>query len=631
MTLFVSRHIPAAAKPLAMMIAIAFVFPSFSQAQTAPEKNLPPTIVVTATRSAQNIRDVLSDATVITSEEIAQSGQSSLVELLQRQHGIEIAGNGGPGTSSLVYIRGADNKESIVLVDGVRIGSSTLGGATWASIPLGQIDHIEIVYGPLSSMYGADAIGGVIQIFTKKGNGAPRFNASVGYGGYATKSVEAGVSGSTEGDHRLNYAVSVAHEASSGFSATKPGNFSYNPDKDGYSKDSASGQFAFNVSKGHELGFTFLQSRLDAQFDSGASLYDARALQKLENYALYSTNQILPGWTSHLQMSQSADKSGTDTSAVASGKSQIDTTQTDISWQNNVAVGIDMLQVLFEQRKENVDSSSTAALIGQRITNSAAASYQLKRGDQLASISIRDDNSSQYGSTTTGSAGYGYRLTSALRTNVSYGTSFRAPTFNELYFPSFGVISNKPEQGKNAEAGLYYDDGTSQISAVYYHNRITDLLVTAAVCPVDVANHPFGCAYNVDKALLAGMSFGASTSLADLILRGALDLQDPRDETTNKTLNRRAKQHGSVALEYDIHGVKTGAEMVFSGKRFDDVANKNVLGGYGLLNLYASYAFAPDWSLFGRWNNATNKNYALARNYATAGSNVFVGVRYAMQ
>ncbi len=588
-------------------------------------------VVVTATRTPQSAFNVLSDNTVITAEDIAHSGQTSLVGLLQQQRGIEITMAGGPGTSSSVFLRGADNKQSIVLIDGVRIGSSTLGGATWSSIPLPQIDHIEVVYGPLSSLYGADAIGGVVQIFTKKGDGPPRLTASAGYGSYATRSLDASLSGATGGDHSLRYAISAAHEASDGFSATKPGNFSYNPDKDGYKRDSASGQFGYALATDQEVGFNFLHSRLNAQFDSGTSPYDARSIQQLENYALYSKNRLTSNWTSSLQLSRTADKSGTDTRAVATGKSQIDTTQTDLSWQNDIVLGTDVLQLLAERRKEQVDSTSTPALIGERVTNSIAASYQLKRGPHLATASLRNDNSSQYGSHTTGAIGYGYRFTNALRANASAGTSFRAPTFNELYFPGFGVATNKPEKGRNAEAGLYYDDGQTQANAVYYHNRVRDLLVTAAVCPADPAAHPFGCAYNVDHALLTGITLGAGTKLGNFTLRGSLDLQDPRDETTDKLLVRRARQHGTAALTYNAGAVQSGVELVLSGKRYDDSVNKNVLGGYSLLNLYANYDFAPGWSLFGRWNNVTNKNYELAKNYATAGSSVFVGIRYAMK
>lgn len=630
MTLSVSRLSPVPGKPFALAFAIVPLFsvPAFSQ---AAQDALPPSVVVTATRTPQRAIDVLSDNVVITAKDIAQSGQTSLVQLLQQQRGVEVTMNGGPGNSSSVFLRGTNNNQSIVLIDGVRVGSSTLGGATWADIPLPEIDRIEIVYGPLSSLYGADAIGGVIQIFTRKGQGAPRLTASAGAGSYATRIADASVAGSTGGDHDLSYAISAAHEASDGFSATKPGNLSYNPDKDGYTRDSASGQFGYTLAKDQKIGFNFLSSRLDAQFDSGPSTYDARSVQKLENYALYSTNRLASNWTSKLQLSRSTDKARTLSSAAASGNSQVDTTQTDVTWQNDVALGADLLQLLAERRKEEVDSSSTPVVAGERTTNSFAASYQLKRGAHLAIASLRNDNSSQYGSHTTGAVGYGYRITDALRANASFGTSFRAPTFNELYFPSFGVPSNKPEKGRNTEAGLYYDDGVTQATAVVYRNRLTDLLVTAAACPVDPASHPFGCAYNVDRALLTGITLGASTRAGDFTIRGTLDLQDPRDETTDKLLTRRARQHATVALDYHAGPLQAGAELALSGKRYDDVANRNVLGGYGLLNLYASYAITRDWSAFARWNNVTDKNYELARNYATAGSNGFIGIRYAMK
>jgi vitamin B12 transporter len=625
MTSIVLRHAAPATKPLVMALAIAAAFSCSAWAQTRQTETLAP-VTVTAARMPQNARDVLSDNIIITREEIAQAGQGTLVDLLQRQRGVEITRNGGPGTASSVFIRGADNKQNIVLVDGVRVGSSTLGGATWAAIPLSQIDHVEIVYGPLSTLYGADAIGGVVQIFTKKGDGAPQLSASAGYGSYATRALEAGVAGATAGEHRIRYALSAAHEASDGFSATKPGNFSFNPDKDGYTKDSASGQLSLELAKGHEIGLSFLQSKLDAQVDLGASASDARGISRLGSYALYSKNQLLPNWSSQLQLSQGVDKSG---SIFGASVSSANTTQNELSWQNDFTFGTDVLQLLIGRREEKIDTT-TAVVNGTRSTNSIAASYQLKRGAHLASAGIRTDDSSQYGSQTTGNIGYGYRITNALRANASVGTSFRAPTFNELYFPGFGIATNKPERGKNLDAGLYYEDGKSQFSVVYFRNRLTDLLVFAPTCPVEPATHPFGCAYNVDKALLTGISLGASTRLGDFTVRGSLDLQNPRDETTDKLLPRRARQHGSLALEYAAGMIKAGAESVFSGKRYDDGGNNNPMGGYGLLNLYASYDFARNWSLFGRWNNVLDKNYELAKNYATAGSNLFVGVRYGM-
>lgn len=575
----------------------------------------------------QIAKEVLSDNVVITSEDIAQSGQTSLVDLLQRQRGIEIARNGGPGTTSSVFIRGAANNQSIVLIDGVRVGSSTSGGATWESIPLSQIDHVEIVYGPLSSLYGADAMGGVVQIFTRKGEGAPAPTVSAGIGSYNTRNVEAGISGSTPGDRKFSYALHAAHETSDGFSAKKPGaSFGFNPDKDGYKSDSASGRFSVELAKEQEIGLNFLHGRLNAQYDSSAN-FDDRSVQTLDTLALYSKNRIVSNWLSTVQLSQGDDKLD---SIDSFGKTFFNTRQTNLSWQNDVALGTDVLQVVLERREEKAETS-TPELNRTRTTNSIAAAYQLRRGAHLATASLRNDDSSQFGSKTTGSVAYGYRITNALRTNISYGTSFRAPTFNELYFPQFGLASNKPEQGRNAEAGLYYDDGKSQLSAVYYRNRITDLMVTTFPCPIDPENHQFGCAPNVNKALLTGVTFGAGSRLGNYTVRAALDLQDPRDETTDRRLARRAQQYGTVGLDYAAGAIKAGGEVVFSGKRFDDAANRNAMGGYGLVNLHASYDFAPNWSLFGRWDNVFDKNYELVRNYATAGSNLFVGVRYGLR
>jgi vitamin B12 transporter len=267
-----------------------------------------------------------------------------------------------------------------------------------------------------------------------------------------------------------------------------------------------------------------------------------------------------------------------------------------------------------------------------RTTNSMGVAYQLLEGPHLANLSARNDDSSQFGSHSTGSVGYGYRFTPSLRANVSYGTSFRAPTFNQLYYPDFGVPTNRPEKGKNTEFGLFYAEGATQLSAVYYHNRIEDLIINIARGACPIAGYPGGCAYNINQAVLKGWSLSAGTKTGNFIWRGTLDLQDPRDETLNRQLERRAKQHGTVAAEYVTGATNVGMEVVFSGERFEYSSSDTFrLPGYGLLNFYASRQIAKDWSLFGRWDNVFDKDYELARGYATAGSNVFIGVRYGMR
>ncbi len=606
-------------------LALAVVSPSALAQATDPITMA--SVVVTATRSNENAADVLADFSTISADDIARSNLHSVIELLQAQRGIEVARNGGPGTSASVFIRGADGRQTIVLVDGVRIGSATLGAANWSALPLSNIDHIEIVYGPLSTMYGADAIGGVVQIFTKRGSGALGANAMLGTGSDGARTASVGLSGR---DGRTSYALSASRDRADGFSATLPGNFSYNPDPDGYTRDGASGQLVYALTDTVELGGLFLHSRLDAQFDSGPG-YDARSGQTLDNVALFANGRITPQWSSHFQLTRAADKSGTDSSAAASGKSQIDTVQKGASWQNDIALGTDSLQLLLERRIEQVTASSTPALARERRTNSGAAAYHLKRDAHLASASVRVDDSNQYGSNTSGALGYGYRIAPGLQVETSAGTSFRAPTFNELYYPGFGVATNQPEHGRNAEASLRYSGGGVQFNAVYFHNRITDMLVTAAVCPVDVAGHPYGCAYNVDRGTLSGLSLDAAHQWGQLTLHATLDWQDPRDDTTGKLLPRRARRHGTLGLDYNAGAFKVGAELLGSGRRFDDVANRKELGGYGVLNLHASYAFDRDWSALVRFDNASDKRYELARTYATAGRTWFAGIRYGAQ
>ncbi|OON59100.1 TonB-dependent vitamin B12 receptor [Massilia sp. KIM] len=579
------------------------------------------TVVVTANRTPQKAADVIADTTVIHAEEIARSGAGSVADILQRQRGIEITRNGPAGTTTQVYLRGSNSNQVVVLLDGVRIGSSTTGAASWNAIPLSSIERIEVVYGPLSTLYGADAVGGVIQIFTRKGVAGQAISASVGAGSNGTRQAQAGVSGATSGEHAVSYSLGAGYEDADGFSATRPGVTAFNADEDGYRRRDANGRVALTLAPGHEIGAQFLLSRLYSEYDSGASSFNTYTDQELNTAAVFMTNQILPNWRSSLQYARSEDKGGNFTSAAGSGASQIDTRQDEFSWQNNIAIGPDTLQLLYSHRKEEVDSS---AINRSRITNAYAAAYSAKRGSHLLDLSARHDRS-VYGNKNTGAAGYGYDFGNGLRATASVGSSFRAPTFNELYYPGYGLPTNRPEKGRNRELGLRYDGSLVQLDARYYRNRLTDMIVSATPCPDRAVR---SCAYNVNEAQLEGVSLGGSTRIAGVNLRANLDWQDPRDETTGKRLARRAKEHASFAADRSFGTVKAGAEWTLSGERYDDAANARRLGGYGLLNLYTTWQFTPELSLLVRVNNVADKQYELARSYGTSGRTWFAALRY---
>jgi vitamin B12 transporter len=619
MNFHVSRQAAASSLALAMAAPCAF-------ADTTPVDS----IVVTAARMPQRAADVIADTTVIHAEEIGRAGAGSVADILARQPGIEIARNGSAGASTSLFLRGANSNQVVVLLDGVRIGSSTTGGASWNAVPLESIERIEIVYGPLSTLYGADAIGGVVQIFTRKGEPGFAAAASIGAGTEATRQASAHLSGASSGDHAVSYAIGAGHERSDGFSATQPGAFGYNPDDDGYRRSSASGRIALALVPGHEIGAQFLHSRLRAEYDSGSSSYGANNRQDLNTVSAFMRNQILPNWHSTVQIARADDELGSFTSTAASGASQIDTRQTEFTWQNAITLGPDTLQLLYGHRKESVESSSTAALGRDRITNSYAAAYAMRRDRHLFDLSARQDRS-QYGDKNTGAAGYGYQFAPGQRATASIGTSFRAPTFNELYYPGYGVPTNRPERGRNTELGLRYERAGTSVDATWFRNRLTDMIVSATPCPDLRDGRTGSCAYNVASATLEGVTLAAATRVGPLRLRGSVDWQDPRDNASGKRLARRAGRHGNLQAEYVDGRLDTGAELQLSGERFDDAANLRRLGGYGLLNLYATWRIDGDWSLLARVNNANDKRYELARAYGTGGRSWFAGLRYGIR
>lgn len=610
-------------------------------------------VIVTANRAPTAASNVLADYDYIGPEEIAQAGQTSLVELLQRQRGVEISSYGTGGSIASVFLRGTSNAQSLVLIDGVRTDSGFLGGPSWQSIPLALIDHIEIIFGPQSSLYGADAIGGVVQIFTKQGDGPPKVSASSGYGTYGTTITEASIYGATEGEQKIRYSLSASQNLSMGFNTVADNN-PCNPstqskksiakncyygalptNRTGYSQDSITGRASQEWAQGQELGLQFLQSRLNNQYPGNTpGTYTPATMNNVNDlgtYSVYSKNQVTQNWKSLLQAAQSIDN-GQQLTPTTNPVNN--TKQNILTWQNDIAIGSDLLQILGERRSQNVFTNqvnyNTTYLPENfnqtRNTNSVAGAYQLKRGAHLANLSLRNDSITGYGAQTTGGAAYGYFFTKALRGNINYSTGFRPPSFNDLYYPGYGNPSLQAEKSRNTEAGLHYEEASYELHLVGYTNTITNLIqYSSSGCPPGY----FGCASNVASAKINGASLGASKQFENLSLKGSFDQQNPINQNTGAVLLKRARQFGNAAAEYRTGAVTTGAGVTFSGQRYD--YGNTGLGGYAIFNLYANYDVTKDWSIFGRWNNVLNKDYQLTYGYNTPGSNIYIGARYAMK
>lgn len=583
-------------------------------------------IIVTATRTPTRSNELLSDVSLISRDEIEAAGNSATAaELLGRQPGIEMGRSGSIGSEADIRIRGAAGNQTLLLIDGVRIGSATTGAATWSRIPLSEIDHIEILRGPSSSLYGNDAMGGVIQMFTRRGNGSPRFFAEGGVGSQKMRSGSAGFSGSSNG---WRYSLNASTFTTSGFSnVTNAAATNYNPDRDGYESRSASGGLSYELAKGHELGLSFLinegLNRYDSGNDKTAARSDYESQSDIGSYTVYSKNAFTSNWTSTLRYGYSDD----DSTALKDSAmiSVFRTEQKQIGWQNDVKLPIGKALLALERLDQTVGGTSRFAT-DQRTINSYLVGWSGYSGMHRLQINARHDDNSQFGAKNTGNAAYGLQLDDNWRWHVSYGTAYKAPTFNDLYYPLTGGYHGNPnlvpETARNAETAVYFERGDHRASATYYVNKISNLISWSGKEPANIGN-----------ATLEGLTLSYEGRIADLDIAASYDWLDARDDATGKTLARRARQRATLSVGKSFGAWDAHAEIAATGRRYDTdyyptAPTRDVMGGYTLLNLHGSYRLHRDWSLFARADNVFNKKYEHAFDYAAPGASVFVGLRF---
>lgn len=614
------RPVRSLSSPLRVTACVAAALcGGYAAAQPATPTSLEP-VAVTAARSPQFIADLLADLTVISAAEIDRSGTQSLPQLLQRQPGVEVTINGGPGATSGVFLRGANAGQTLVLVDGLRIGSSSVGATALEAIPLDQIERIEILRGPASSLYGADAIGGVIQVFTKQADGAGWVpNVTAGYGTYETRNVSGGLRGSMG---PLRFSVQAGGTRSKGYNAiVNPDNFSYNNDRDGYATQNVGLNAVLPWAAGQDLAVLYFRNRLNNQYDGGAG-FDDRTITTLEAWSVVSRNKLARDWSSVLTLGSGSDDS---VSQTGYGDYPYKTTQRQYAWQNDFTLPLGTLGVILERREEALASNDPFA-VTERDTNSVTGVYQLRHEAIAVQGNLRYDRSNQYGGETTGGIALGYKFSPAWRFTAGYSSGFKAPSFNDLYYPGFSNPNLQPETSRNAEVGAYWTASAGEwrweARAVGYHNRVDQLIVFQ--CDAD-----FNCApFNVDRATLEGVTLGLDLGWRDTRIKASVDLQNPENDRTGNLLPRRARQHGAVQALQQWGPVQLGLEYVASSMRYDNVANTVRMGGFGIVNLTAEWAVAKSWSLFARGNNVFDKDYQLAADYSTGGATVFAGVRW---
>ncbi|MFG0787102.1 TonB-dependent receptor domain-containing protein [Delftia tsuruhatensis] len=586
------------------------------QAQRAQASQLD-TVVVTASRSEQSLRTVTADMTVIDAETIARSGATGVADLLVQVPGVQINRNGGPGQVTSVYLRGTSNQHTAVFIDGVRYSSQELqGGAVWSTLPLAQIERIEVLRGPAAAIYGSDAMGGVIQIFTKRADGQTRAYAEAGIGNQGTSKLATGFQGGANG---FTYGLNLADERSDGFDVYPGNTFSPNPDKDGYSNTSLGLNAGYKTGI-HQIDASLLHSRLRTHYDQSPPPFDDYDVVKNTTGSL----RWQAGWNAMYKSVVQISHTDSQSDRHTQSPERADGSSTNYLLQNLFTLGQHRFNIDLERREDKLDTQYawTQNTDSRRVQNSLSAGWRLTEGRHQFDANLRHDQVRDQQNKTTGGLGYGLQIDERWRWVASAGTAFRTPTLYER-FTGQAAADLKPESSTNVETGLHYAAGANRLSAVVYRNKFKNLITYDWNSAV-----PCNCYRNWQSVEITGLTLAGSTRLGSANLGASLDFMNPENLETGKLLPYRSKRMLKLNADTQAAGWTLGGEAQLYSGRYADEANTFKLGGYGVVNLYAQRQLTRQWTLLARVNNIADRDYAPTRGYANAGRTVFVSVRW---
>lgn len=575
-------------------------------------------IVVTATRTAQAADESLASVTVITRHNIEQSQAKTLPELLRGIPGVDLTVSGGYGKQTSLFLRGTNSDHTLVMIDGVKIGSATAGLASWELLPVSQIERIEIVRGPRSSLYGSEAIGGVIQIFTRHGMDRPEAHATASTGSYKTRAVSAGMSTAQDG---TDLSMTAARFKTGGLNAQQPIPGPYGidePDKDGYWNDSVTARLRHHFDGGAEIDTHLFRAQGHTDYDGNYQNQTNFVQQAVgADLSISPTNN----WRVKLRAGQSQDDSENFKDRTFS--SSFNTQRNTASWQNDVTLEKNQLLTLGADHQTDRVISTTAYTTDRRNDTGIYGQIQSQLDKNDVLIAARQDDNDAFGKYNTGNAAWGYALSNTLRLTAAYGTAFKAPSFNQLYYPGFGNPDLRPEESKSLEAGLHGKQTWGSWDVHAYQTDIDHLIATVCNTTTWVCS-----AENVNEARIRGLETQLSATLAGWQSGLGLSVIDPRDVGTGHVLPRRTKQALKLDTDRAFGRAHFGVTWLAQGRRYDDAANTVEVGGYGLVNLRAQYDMSKDWQLRGNIENAFNKAYQTINTFNSPGRGYFLTLAY---
>lgn len=568
-------------------------------------------MVVTPTRTSRTVDSSLSSVTVIDDDELRRQSPTEMSDLLRGQPGVDVSSNGSYGKTTSVFTRGTGSESTMLMIDGVRLRSATTGSPAWQFLPPSLIERVEIVRGPRASLYGSDAVGGVVQMFTEPEEASGGW-MEAGGGSFNTSEIGAGFSSMEDGT-KLHL----------GFDRFRTGGTEIREDGDdlGYDNTAATGGISHEFDNGAMLGVNGMRADGTTEFIGGETDY------LIQTGAARARLPVTDWWDSHLQVSEARDDS---TTMQGGAPSVFNTQSTMANWRNVMILGEHEIVAGADVRRDEVDSTQN---FDETERDNAAGFLQVlfSLGDLDIQASGRYDDNDAFGHETTGSVALGYELDRHHRVRASYGTAFRAPTFNDLYFPDSAFFASNPnldpESSATSELGArgQYQQWFWDVAA--FQTDVEDLIDNATVGGVLTP-------VNVNEARIRGIEIASGLETDNWKLKASLTSQDPRNEETDNVLRRRARHSARLEIDRNFNRLSLGASGVFQSERYNDAANNQKLAGFGLLHLRAGWQFSEKWSAGVTVKNALDKRYSTARNsfngfdYINAGRAAKLSIQY---
>jgi len=575
-----------------------------------------PDVLISANRQVEARNDSSAANTVFTREDIDRLQPGSVTDLLQRVPGVQVGQTGGRGSLPGIYIRGTKSAQSLVLVDGQRIGNSTSGDSNLQHLNIEQIERIEVLRGSRSVIYGSDAIGGVIQIFTRRGAEQglqPRLH--LGFGSNRTWERSLGLSG---GDAQTRFNLGASLDETAGINRTHE-SFPSDGDHDAYRNKSLSLSLSHSLNNDVEVGMNLLDNRGKSEFDNPFGRFDMSTLKSVAQQpysdftvsgsSAYVDARINERWKSRVELGHSENRE-TTYDKLSDERSVFNTYRDSVTWQNDLTLDRRNSLILGADWYEDRVNSSTAFAEDSRWNRAAFIQHRFQADSFSTELGLRRDQNQQFGGQNSWSGTFTLPLNPDNDLLLSYSEGFRAPTFNDLYYPDFANPNLKPETSKSYEVQWRSQlSETSRLETSIYRTDLEDAIIFGS------NSRP----QNVASARINGFEAALKQELFGWQSNFGLAIIDPRDRDSGHTLARRARRTLSLDLDRQFDRLGLGASWQAVSSSYDDENNRSRLGGYALFGLRSSWALSREIQLQMKVDNLLDKAYSRAL-YSHGGS-----------